>query len=201
MVLEYSVMDEQQQQRDQPQVVPPQWQYQSGQLEQQAGPPTEESQVVDSDEGYIRWSASEFVSHEKSSGWFLALGAIAVLVAAILFLFTREIFSVVVVLVLAVALGVFGTIKPRILDYTITPDGISIGEKFFGYDTFRSFSVIEDGPAPYIQLLPQKRLMAPITIYFNPANGDNIIELLGSFLPFEHKERDLVDKITSRIRF
>ena len=189
-------MDEQKQQ-EQPQVAQPQWQYQSGQLEPQQNP----EQPVQGADSTKRWTASEFVSHEKNGSWYIALSFIAVVVAGLTYLITREIFSIIVVLILAVALGVFGALKPRTLDYAIAPDGVTVGNKHFPYETFRSFAIIEDAPVPSIQLLPQKRFMVPITIYFDPNDGDEIIDTLGQFLPFEHKERDMVDKISSRIRF
>jgi len=193
-------MDEQKN-SGQPQVIGQQWQYQSGQLEQpQAPEPVARTPSADED-GTIRWSASEFVSHEKSPFWYVALVAAAVILAAVMYLATKEIFSIVVVAVLAVALGVFGALKPRTLDYAIDGSGVTVGEKHFPYDTFKSFAIIEDAPIPSIQLLPQKRFMVPITIYFAPTQQDDIIDTLGQFLPFEHKKRDNVDKITSRIHF
>lgn len=194
-------MDEQQKGDQQPQVIGQQWQYQSGQLEQpQAPTPTEPAQAAN-DDGVIRWSASEFVSHEKSGMWYVVLVVIAVVIAGVMYAVTREIFSIVVVAVLAVALGVFGALKPRTLDYVVDGGGITVGDKQFPYDTFKSFAVIEDAPVPSIQLLPQKRFMVPITIYFAPTDADTIIDTLGQFLPFEHKKRDNVDKISSRFRF
>lgn len=197
---------EDEQPKEAPQVIQPQWQYQSGQLEQPVAPISVDMQQPDpaateADSAIVRWTASEFVSHEKSAGWYILLATVAIVIAVILFIITREIFSVGVVLVLAVALAVFGNLKPRTLDYAILPDGIQIGEKRFSYTTFRSFAVLEDGPVPSIQLLPQKRFMVPITIYFAPPDLDVITESLGDFLPFEHKERDMVDKISSRFRF
>ena len=189
-------MDDQKQQ-EHAHVSKQQWQYQSGQLEQQTAP--EPAPHHGGDE--IRWSASEFVSHDKTTGWYIMLGLIAFVLAGIMFAITREVFSVIVVLVLAVALGVFGALKPRTLEYAIDGDGITVGDKHFTYDMFRSFAIIEDAPVPSIQLLPQKRFMVPITIYFAPTDADVIIDSLGQFLPFEHKKRDAVDKISSRIRF
>ncbi|MFO0881989.1 MAG: hypothetical protein U0491_00875 [Candidatus Saccharimonadales bacterium] len=194
-------MDEQNQQQ-QPQVAEQQWQYQSGQLEQPLAPVQQAATTtVSNEDDLVQWTASEFVSHEKNGGWYILLGIAALLIAVITFVITKEIFSIIVVFVLALAVGVFGALKPRTLNYAIAPDGITVGEKHFTFETFRSFAVIEDGPVPSIQLLPQKRFMVPITMYFDPNNGDEIIETLGQFLPFEHKERDMVDKISSRIRF
>jgi hypothetical protein len=195
-------MDEQNQQ-EQPQVSQPQWQYQSGQLEQPTAPESAQASDVQKsdDTTLVRWTASEFVSHEKNGGWYILLSVIAVVIAGITFVITRELFSIIVVVVLAIAVAVFGALKPRTLDYAVAVDGISVGDKHFSFETFKSFAVIDDAPIPSIQLLPQKRFMVPITMYFDPSDGDSIIEALGQFLPFEHKERDMVDKISSRIRF
>jgi hypothetical protein len=194
---------EEQKNNQQPQVEQPNLQYQSGQLEQPIAPTAEQTleETVSDGKPLVSWAAPEFVSHEKSAKWYIVLALVAAIFAGVMFVFTREIFSVIVVAVLTVAVGVFGNIKPRDLDYAIFGDGIQVGEKHFSYATFKSFAVIDGEQAPSIQLLPQKRLMVPITIYFAPADTDIIVETLGDFLPFEHKERDFVDKISSRIRF
>lgn len=193
-------MDEQQP-KDVPQVVQPQWQYQSGQLEQQQSPVDTPSPGAAIDEDSIRWTASEFVSHEKTTGWYVALALVALVASGIIFVLTKSVYSVVVVLVLALALAVFGALKPRTLDYALDADGVTVGDKHFLYESFRSFNVIDEGPVPSIQLLPLKRFMVPITIYFAPEDADIIIDTLGQFLPFDHKKRDFVDKLSSRIRF
>lgn len=179
----------------------PEWQYQSGQLEQPMTP-VDEQPARDQKGPLVSWSASEFVSHEKAASWYLLLGLVAVIVAGIIFLITREVFSIVVVIVLAAALAVFGNIKPRTLNYAIDETGIQIGDKFLMYSDFRSFAVVEDDTnMPSVQLLPQRRFMVPITVYFAPPDEDIIVSTLGNFLPFEHKKRDAVDRWSSRIRF
>jgi hypothetical protein len=207
-------MDQQNQQQsqnptpEQPQVVQPQWQYQSGQLEQQVGyaepeqPQYQEEPAQDQPQAdAIEWSASEFISHEKNGGWYMLLFIGSVILGAIIFLLTRELFSIVVVAVLGIALAVFGAVKPRVLTYRVDTGGVHVGERSFPFDTFRSFSVFDDTAVPSIHLLPQKRFMVPITIYFAPNDEQRIVEFLGDFLPLEQRERDFIDKITSRFHF
>ncbi len=183
------------------QVTQPQWQYQSGQLEQTGtfDQPQDPQSVTDS-ETQVSWTASEFVSHEKNGGWYAMLIAGALVLGLGIFFLTKEWFSIVAIAVLAIAVGMFGNLRPRVLNYEISPDGILVGEKRFSFDEFRSFAVIEEG-MPNIQLLPQKRFMMSITMYLDPAQGDHIVEVLGDYLPFEHRERDFVDKLTSRFHF
>jgi hypothetical protein len=193
-----------------PEQSPPNWQYQSGKLDPTVGydnpakanvNQTPDSQLPTAGEPSIKWSASEFVSHEKSAGWYVILAVGVVLLAAIIFLITKDIFSTVVVCLIAIILGVFGALKPRVLDYAISASGIQVGTKQFAYDAFKSFSVLDDSALPSIQLLPQKRFMMPITMYFAPNDKEKIVEVLGDYLPLEQKERDLIDKISSRIHF
>lgn len=192
----------------QPQVVQPQWQYQSGQLQPQSNPlpaapqPLQQPQNQQMDDGSIvSWSASEFIAHEKPKSWYLKLALVATFGSAVIYIITREIFSVIVVVVLSVALGVYGGVKPRTLKYSIYPEGIMVGDKIYPYESFRSFSVLDDTQTPSIQFLPQKRFMVPISIYCSSRDVNAISEILGEFLPYEHKERDMVDKISSRIKF
>lgn len=188
----------------------PTWQYQSGNLSPSIGYDDADAQNTElgsgqaksaADHNAVSWSASEFVSNEKTSSWYVLLVAATVVLAGLIYLITREIFSVVVVILVAFALGYFAKLKPRVLDYTVASDGIQVGNRHFMFDEFKSFAVMNDGPIPSIQLLPHKRFMIPLTLYFEPTDGDRIINVLGEYLPFEHRERDVVDKVISKIRF
>jgi hypothetical protein len=202
-----------QQQPNQPQVITPgmqpdstvspapQLQYTSGQLEQAQTFSQEPAPHFEAEDGVVAWSASEFISHEKNGSWFAMLIAGSLILGIAIFVVTREWFSLIAIAILAAAIGIFGNLRPRVLEYSIDPDGIGIGEKHFRHEEFRSFAVIEDGAMPSLQLLPLKRFMAPITMYLDPAQADTIIDTLGAYLPFEHRERDFVDKLSSRFRF
>ena len=48
---------------------------------------------------------------------------------------------------------------------------------------------------------PARLLLVPITLYLDPAQEDDIIEALGNYLPFEHRERDFTERMSSRFRF
>ncbi len=178
-----------------------QFQYTSGQLEQPMQSDFSQGVAAPSKDGDISWTASEFIAHEKNGSWFAMLIAGAIILGAAVFIITKEWFSLVAIAVLAAAIGVFGAVKPRELRYSLAQDGITVGEKHFAYNVFRSFAVLDDGALVSIQLLPQKRFMVPISVYLDPAQADDIIDTLGEYLPFEHRERDLTDRLSSRFRF
>jgi hypothetical protein len=175
--------------------------YNSGQLEQQQAPDFSQGVAEPSHGDAVSWTASEFIAHEKNGSWYAMLAAGAIILSIIVFIVTKEWFSIIGIAVLAIAVGVFGNVKPRELNYAVAPDGVTIGDKHFGFETFTSFAVLEDGVMPSLQLLPQKRFMVPITMYLDPAQADEIIDALGDYLPYEQKKRDMTERISTRFRF
>jgi len=195
---------EQPQPPEQPSEAPVQaeYQYQSGQLTGVEGYSDPAPSGMEHPKGdSVSWSGSEFIDHQKNNMWYVLVFAGAIVLAGITYLLTRSIFGVVIVVLLGVIISVFGALKPRVLDYQIGPDGIQIGDKHYDYLTFRSFAIIEGAQMPSIQLLPQKRFAISLSIYFDAKDADHIVEVLGEYLPFEHRERDLADKLSSKLHF
>lgn len=149
----------------------------------------------------VRWSASEFIAHQKSTNWFAALGLIVAGVALLIYLITREIFSSVVVVVVGILFGVFAIRQPRVLEYVVSTNGIQIGDKFYGYDLFKAFSIQEEGPLRSVVLSPLQRFMPPISIYYELPDEDRIAEVLSNYLPFEQAPRDSMGTFMRRVRF
>ncbi len=150
----------------------------------------------------VSWTASEFVDHDKSSGWYMLLALSAIGLAAITYFFSHgDLISTAVVLVVFAAFGVFAARKPRQLEYNVNDQGIKIGEKFYPYSSFRSFSIVQEDALESIWLMPLKRFMPIISIYFDSDDGQKIIDVLGQALPIENREPDFVDKLMHRIRF
>lgn len=149
----------------------------------------------------ITWTASEFIAHDKSFGWYAALAAGALALAALVYFISRDLISVSVVIIAALMLGVYGGHKPRQLEYRIDTDGLSIGKKHFGYDDFRSFSVLPEGAFSSIVFMPMRRFAVPTTIYYAPEDEDRIASVLSLYLPFEERDHDAIDRLMHRIRY
>jgi hypothetical protein len=149
----------------------------------------------------INWSASEFIDHSKPSGWYgmFIAGAIVGIVA--IYFITRDFISVGVLLIFAVVFLVLSKRKPRVLQYGIGPSGIQIGEKLYPMGMFRAFAIIDEGALHSITVLPLKKISPPLNIYFAPDDERTIIEALGSYLPQEQRQQDMVDRLMRRIHF
>jgi hypothetical protein len=149
----------------------------------------------------IQWSASEFIEHDKRPGWFMVLGIGALVVAVIIYFVTRDIIAPVAIGVAALLFGVVAARKPRTLEYAIDNTGVHIDSKSYGYDLFKSFSVLEEGALSSIQLAPLKRFMPPLSLYYPPEQEDEIVATLGDYLPHEDRQHDPIDRLMRRVRF
>ncbi len=157
--------------------------------------------VSNANDNGVSWTASEFVAHEKSVGWYAALILVAAIIAAVIYLITRDKISSGVVLVCALALGVLAARKPRQLQYAVDNSGITVGQKHFGYGAFKSFAVVPEGAFSSIVLMPLKRFAPLTTIYYSPEDEKRIVDTLASRLPFEEHKLDVIDHFMRRIRF
>ena len=161
--------------------------------------PTSSSPAKHSDG--VTWTASEFIAHHKSAGWYALLGLAALIVAAVVWLLTKDVFSSSLVFIGVLLLGVYGGHKPRELTYTLDDLGITIGRIHHSFGEFRSFSVVSEGAFASIELVPLKRFAMYTTVYFEPVDEDKIIKVLNTHLPMEKPRNDLVEQLMHRIRF
>jgi len=151
--------------------------------------------------GAVSWTASEFIAHDKAPSWYAGLAAAAFLLAVAIYFLAHDWISIVVIIIITAIFGVFAGRKPRVLNYELDQSGLHIADKFYPYADFKSFSVMEEGGINGIWLMPLKRFMPSITIYYAPPDEDGIMQVLGNYLPLEEREHDMVDRLMRKVRF
>lgn len=149
----------------------------------------------------VTWSASEFVSHQKTTLWYVGLGFVSAIVTLLVFLVTRNLLSGIVVAMACMALGVFAARTPQTKTFEINTEGVVVAGRPFPYGLFKSFSIMEDGGISCIWLRPIKKFMPTVVMYYGPEEEEQIILMLDNFLPQEDRQHDFVDKVSRRIRF
>lgn len=154
-----------------------------------------------SDKDTIRWEASEYVDHEKANGWYGVLALGAVVIMALVYVLTKDIYATVMVAIAVILFGVVAARKPRTLMYLVDQTGIKIADKLYVYENFKTFSIIQDGAIHSIQLLPLKRFMPPLVLYYPPDQEKDVVETLGRYIPYQDKGQDTFDRLMARIRF
>ena len=149
----------------------------------------------------INWSASEYISHEKSVKWFLMFFGASALVVLLMFLVTRDILSSVIVLIAAAIMSVYANRPPATKKYIMSEDGLKVDQQNYSYAQFKSFSIVEEGGVDSIWLKPLSRYTPMLVIYFSPEDEQRIIDMLANFLPFEQRELDPIDRLLRYLRF
>ncbi|MDQ2973632.1 MAG: hypothetical protein M3Q79_04095 [bacterium] len=149
----------------------------------------------------MKWTASEYIAHQKTAGWFIALGAGSAVLGLIVFLATKSIFSALTIILVCLCIAVMGARKPQNIEYSLDERGVGVGEKGYPYSQFKSFSVVEEGAISCIWLRSLKRYQPTVAMYFAPEDEGRIIDYLSSFLPHEEREPDAFDRLSHRFRF
>lgn len=149
----------------------------------------------------ISWTASEFITHHKTGGWYALLMLAAAVAAVLCFVVTRDIVSTVVIILVGAVLATMASHKPRQLSYRLDASSITIGNKLLSLHDFRSFSVMQEGAISSIALTPLKRFGFLTTIYYDPNDEQNIIQILSRSLPHETRQPDAIDGLLRRMRF
>ena len=149
----------------------------------------------------VTWTASEYITHQKTLGWYALLALAAAALAAIAWLVTRDVFATVTVLVGLLLLAVYASRKPREQSYRLDGAGITIGNRVYGYQEFRSFAIVPEGAFLSVEFTPLKRFAMYTTIYFDPRDADRIVDVLSQFLPMDEPHANLADSLMRRIHF
>lgn len=149
----------------------------------------------------VSWTASEFIAHEKSLSWYLAMAASVLIFTAIVYLITRDKITAGIIIFAAIVFGVYAKRQPRTLNYHLETSGLTIGEKFYDFGQFRSFVLAHEGALSSISFMPLRRFMPVLTVYYSPADEQKIVQLLSARLPMENLRKDVIDRFLHRIRF
>lgn len=148
----------------------------------------------------VHWQAHEYIHHDKSPLWFIVFTvAVIILIAAAIFLIQSVTFAVLVP-VMAVALLVYSHRPPRILNYTLSQQGLHINDRLYPFAQFKGFGVIHDGDEYSVMLIPIKRFQPGVSVYFPEEAGEAIVDMLGARLPMQELHLDAVDKIIRKLR-
>lgn len=151
--------------------------------------------------GELRWTASEFVAHDKSPAWYGALIVGGAVATALIYWLTKDKITSGIIIFALIIFGVFAARKPRDEQYTLSERGVQVGNKMYAFHDFKTFSVADEGTTASIVLMPLKRFMPALTVYITPEVEDRVVDFLSFYLPFSEHKADAVEGLLRRIRF
>ena len=148
----------------------------------------------------VRWQATEYIHHDKSVGWFSVFSLVVIVFILIAIFLIKSVTFAILVPVMAAALVVYSYRPPRVIDYTLSRQGLHINDRLYSFSEFKSFGVIRDDGEYSIMLIPTKRFRPGVTVYFPEEAGEAIVDMLGARLPMQELKLDIIDKLTRKLR-
>ena len=155
------------------------------------------TQVVDEP---VRWQAQEYIQHDKGALWFVAFALVTLGMMAVAIFLIKSITFNILVPVMAAALFVYVNRPPRMIEYTLSRQGLHINDHLYPFADFKGFGVIHDGKEYSVLLLPTKRFKPGVSVYFPEAAGEAIVDMLGARLPMQTLHLDIIDRIIRKLR-
>ena len=166
--------------------------------EQRAPQPTQ--QLPESATEPIYWQATEYIQRDKSPLWFVLFSLVFVVIMAISIFVIRSITFDILVPVMAISLLVYAHRPARVLNYTLSHQGLHINDTLYPFAEFKSFGVIKDDDEYSVLLVPAKRFKPGVSVYFPEEVGEALVDTLGARLPMQDLSLDFVDRIIRKLR-
>lgn len=160
---------------------------------------SEDNQPNEVPDESVSWEASEGIHHERDSLWFIGFIIIVIILIGISVWLQQWTFTALIV-IMSIALIVYTRRPPRTLRYSISHNGLHVGQQAYDFDEFRSFGVLQEGDLFSVMLMPTKRFGQAMTIYFGENDGEKIVDILGAYLPMEDLQLDFMDSLLRRLR-
>jgi hypothetical protein len=165
-------------------------------------PAPQEEKPTDDDDGMppVHWQAHEYIHHEKGFGWFLGFSIIVLLLIAAAVFVIQSVTFAILIPVMAAALIVYSHRPPRLMDYTLSRQGLHVNDHLYSFAEFKSFGVIHHGDEYSVMLVPTKRFRAGVSVYFPEEAGEAIVDMLGARLPMQELHLDAIDRLIRKLR-
>ncbi len=168
--------------------------------ESEASPDKQFDDAPDPEAELFAWEASEYIEHNRNAMWYVIFTVVTILLAGGSVVLLREWLGGVVLILMAIAVLMFARRPPKTLKCSLQNSGINVGERFYPYVSFRSFSLVSDGALESLEFDPLKRFMPRLSVFFAPTDEAKVLSVLSSRLPQGDREQDVVDRLARKLK-
>lgn len=150
----------------------------------------------------FHWRAPEFIKVKRNKIWFFNLWAV-VLALAFIFLAMANYFAVAVSLVAGFAILVTVIKDPKIVEITLTQNGLKINNEEFKFKEIKKFFLKTSEEAlDELIFITNKINPSKLNIILDPQiNKNELIEFLSKFIPQEEYQESLSDLLAKVFKF
>jgi len=152
---------------------------------------------------HLSWSAPEYEHRPKGMGWYWGTILLALAILSLAIWQKNFLFAAFIVLAEILTLT-WGERPPKLLDFTLTEKGLTIGENtFYPLDNFKSFSVEQDDHENWagIVLFFESHLRPSILVHTPHSETEEILKALRKKLKEVNWEPSLLDTLERFLRF
>lgn len=146
----------------------------------------------------ITWQSKEYTQHEKSPLWYIVLGVVVIALMGIAIWLGAWSFAVLVP-VMVVALMVYTHRPPQVINYTVSEQGLFINDTLHPMGEFKAFAVGQELEHHTLVLVPVKRFRPAIKVFFPQEVGEQLVDMIGAYLPSQDFRVDMFDKIIQKL--
>lgn len=149
----------------------------------------------------VSWSAAEYEYQPKSSEWFWVLGIITLALAIAALLLKNILFASFIVLA-GFTIALYGTKRPGEVKFSITGRGIQIADRFYPYESLKSFWIRYDPPRKKeLEIISKKLFMPRFVLPLGEADPNEVRAILGRALTEEEAKESLAEAVAERLGF
>lgn len=154
----------------------------------------------------IVWVAPEYEHREHSADWFWAVGIISVSLAVAFVIVGNMLLSIIILVGMGMLLF-YSKHPPRLVEYSLTKQGVKAGATLYPWETISSFWILEAVSNakfhrdPKIIFTSKKAFMPHIVVPLNHAVIEDVHQTLLAILPEEHQMEPLPERLMRKIGF
>lgn len=148
-----------------------------------------------SEDVLARWQGPEYEVYSRDRIWYLITTLILIAIIAYMLITDSPIAAITFILI-----GIVGYIhlqkKPRVLDFTISRDGVSAGNEIYEFDQIKSFWIFYEPPHTRILSLHTKGSMVPYVHFpIHQEDPSKIRKALVKSIPEKKQSFTVVDML------
>jgi hypothetical protein len=148
----------------------------------------------------LGWRAPEFEVYEKDTRWlaYIYLVLIAIVGYAI---YSNSLIMAIVFILIGVIIYIHFHKESRVIDFSITADGVIAGKEIFEFENIRSFWIFYDPPREkYISFHTRGHLVPFIHVAIDDQDPVEIRSILIKYIPEIKQDPNLVDVLERFLR-
>ena len=152
----------------------------------------------DENPDWYEWYTEEYDAKEHTTGWFLGMGAIALLLI-IFGIFARSYFFIAFVALVFCVIVMYTKRAPREILFVIGPEGVQAGKRAYRFSELVSFSLMENDGIRELSLETKKKWEPFVRFPLGTADTETIRRTLVKYIAEKEHDDSLSDQIARKI--